>query len=182
MHVLDARQFPREWLEGELFPLIREMREVVRAGGSHTLLNKEMVTLFYGARAINPTRVSFEAAMLRLGGAVLYSVHNSVDVPRGSALQDTVGLVNAYETDVIVLEHPAKGAARRVAKHSVAPIINAGDGVDHGPTEALSKVFTIQENTFLGEDPDPRTFYFQQAQNNLFVRMALLQLMLRKSI
>lgn len=91
------------------------------------------------------TRLSFEAAMKRLGGDVIgFSDAESTSSKKGESLQDTIRMASAY-SDAIVLRHPAEGSARLAAEVSGKPVINAGDGANHHPSQALLDLFTIQE-------------------------------------
>lgn len=91
------------------------------------------------------TRLSFESATLRLGGHVLgFSSDENLSVKKGETLHDTIKVVSEY-ADLIVLRHTREGAARLAAEISNKPIINAGDGANQHPTQALVDLFTIKE-------------------------------------
>ncbi len=91
------------------------------------------------------TRLSFETASLRLGGNVIgFSNDESISVKKGETLADTIRVISSY-ADLIVLRHQQEGAARLAAEVSDKPIINAGDGANQHPTQALLDLFTIQE-------------------------------------
>jgi aspartate carbamoyltransferase catalytic subunit len=90
------------------------------------------------------TRLSFEAAMLRLGGACLgFSDPASSSASKGESLSDTIRVVSAY-ADVIVMRSPKEGAALLAGRFSSAPVINAGDGGHHHPTQTLTDLVTIK--------------------------------------
>jgi aspartate carbamoyltransferase catalytic subunit len=90
------------------------------------------------------TRMSFESAMLRLGGKTLEMSHPSMmSIAKGETLADTIRMVETY-SDVIVLRHPHEGSARLAAKFSTKPVINAGDGAGQHPTQTLLDLFTIR--------------------------------------
>ena len=90
------------------------------------------------------TRLSFEAAMLRLGGRVVTSADaKSSSSSKGETLADTVRMVDGY-ADVIVLRHPTAGAARLAADHAVRPVVNGGDGGREHPTQTLVDLFTLR--------------------------------------
>jgi len=140
-HVLEAQQFNKK-LIGQVFRLAEEMEAVVRAGGSEDLRGKIMITLFYSIST--RTRLSFESAMLRLGGSVMSTEHPeafSADAAGGS-LDDTIRMAESF-CDVVVLRHPAEGSAHRAAEVSSIPVINAGDGGGQHPTQALLDLYTI---------------------------------------
>jgi aspartate carbamoyltransferase catalytic subunit len=90
------------------------------------------------------TRLSFESAMLRLGGRVLEIGHiSTTSIVKGETLADTVRMFEYY-ADVIVLRHPHEGASRLAAHFSSRPVINAGDGAGQHPTQTLLDLFTIR--------------------------------------
>ncbi len=91
------------------------------------------------------TRLSFEAATLRLGGKVIgFSSDESLSIKKGETLHDTMRVISSY-ADLIIIRHPKEGAARLAADISTKPVINAGDGANQHPTQALVDLFTIQE-------------------------------------
>eukprot|EP00004_Rigifila_ramosa_P022673 TRINITY_DN6228_c0_g1_i1.p1 TRINITY_DN6228_c0_g1~~TRINITY_DN6228_c0_g1_i1.p1 ORF type:complete len:1617 (-),score=366.29 TRINITY_DN6228_c0_g1_i1:13-4497(-) len=141
--ILTVRQFDRDTLH-YLFGQAHEMRKMVdRVGHFELLKGKVMAALFY--EPSTRTSSSFIGAMQRLGGSVIpiTSVKDS-SVAKGETLADTIRTMEQY-SDVIVLRHPAKGAAEEAAKASRKPVINAGDGVGEHPTQALLDAFTIRE-------------------------------------
>jgi len=89
------------------------------------------------------TRLSFESAMNRLGGRVIgFSDPSGTSLKKGESLADTIRMADAY-SDVIVMRHPWEGAARLAAEFADAPVLNAGDGAGHHPTQCLLDLFTI---------------------------------------
>ncbi|OGT60666.1 MAG: aspartate carbamoyltransferase [Gammaproteobacteria bacterium RIFCSPHIGHO2_12_FULL_43_28] len=91
------------------------------------------------------TRLSFEAATLRLNGKVIgFSSDDSTSIKKGETLQDTIRVISDY-ADLIVIRHPKEGAARLAADLSTKPVINAGDGANQHPTQTLLDLFTIHE-------------------------------------
>ena len=91
------------------------------------------------------TRLSFQTAMLRLGGSVLdFSNPSATSIAKGETLADTVRMVDSY-SDVIVIRHPYEGAARLAAEFAEKPVINAGDGAGQHPTQTLLDMFTMVE-------------------------------------
>jgi aspartate carbamoyltransferase catalytic subunit len=142
-HVVESQQFDRPLLE-QVFEVARGMEEVVAAGGSDELHGRIMASLFY--EPSTRTRLSFEAAMLRLGGGVLgtESAGHFSSVAKGETLEDTVRIVAGY-CDVLVLRHFDVGASRRAAEVSSVPVINAGDGPGQHPTQALLDLYTIRK-------------------------------------
>ena len=90
------------------------------------------------------TRLSFEAAMHRLGGAVVgFAEAGATSAAKGESLEDTIRTVDQY-VDVIAMRHPRIGSAREAAQVAEAPVINGGDGAGQHPTQALLDLFTIQ--------------------------------------
>jgi aspartate carbamoyltransferase len=108
----------------------------------HSLGNRIMINLFY--EASSRTFASFHAAMLRLGGHVIpiQDAANFSSAAKGETLQDTIRTMQCYG-DLIVLRHPENFAARQAAEVASVPIINAGDGTNEHPTQALLDFFTI---------------------------------------
>jgi aspartate carbamoyltransferase catalytic subunit len=141
-HVVESQQFSRELLD-EIFQRADELRaEPHRAAGR--LQGRVMAALFY--EPSTRTRLSFESAMLRLGGQTM-GTDNAKEfssASKGETLEDSIRIVAGY-ADAIVLRHPEEGAARRAAAVSDVPIINAGDGKGQHPTQALLDVYTIKD-------------------------------------
>ncbi len=91
------------------------------------------------------TRLSFESATLRLGGKTLgFSSDEGLSIQKGETLSDTMKVISAY-ADLIVMRHPVEGSARFAAEIADIPIINAGDGANQHPSQALVDLFTIEE-------------------------------------
>ena len=89
------------------------------------------------------TRLSFESAMNRLGGRPIgFADPSATSQKKGESLADTIRMADAY-SDIIVMRHPQEGAARLAAEFSEAPVLNAGDGAGHHPTQCLLDLFTI---------------------------------------
>ena len=104
---------------------------------------KILATLFF--EPSTRTRLSFEAAMLRLGGSVEgFSDANNTSTSKGETLADTIRVVSSY-ADVIAMRTPKEGAALLASKYSVCPIINAGDGGHYHPTQTLTDLVTIRQ-------------------------------------
>ena len=141
-HVLEAQQFDVNLLD-DIFSTAQEMEQVVQHYGSNILNRRVMATLFY--EPSTRTRLSFESAMTRLGGAVITteSAQEFSSAAKGETLEDTIRVVAGY-SDVIVLRHNESGASNRAAAVAGIPVINAGDGAGQHPTQALLDLFTIQ--------------------------------------
>ncbi len=103
---------------------------------------QKLATLFF--EPSTRTRLSFEAAMMELGGNVLgFSEANSSSASKGESVADTVRVVSEY-ADIIAMRHPKEGAPLVASMHSGVPIINAGDGGHNHPTQTLTDLLTIQ--------------------------------------
>ncbi len=141
-HVLEAQQFDLDLIDA-IFSTAQEMEQVVQHYGSNILNRRVMATLFY--EPSTRTRLSFESAMTRLGGAVITteSAQEFSSAAKGETLEDTIRVIAGY-SDVIVLRHYESGASNRAAAVTGIPVINAGDGAGQHPTQALLDLFTIQ--------------------------------------
>jgi len=142
-HVLSAQQFDRAELD-ELFAASGAMERIVRDGGTNRYANKILTTLFF--EASTRTRLSFEAAMHRLGGRVI-GTENAAQFSstiKGETLEDTIRIVSGY-SDLVVLRHTEIGAARLAATAATVPVINAGDGAGEHPTQALLDLYSIEK-------------------------------------
>ena len=91
------------------------------------------------------TRTSFEIAAKRLGADAVNFTSSNSSVKKGETLIDTMNNMAAMKTDIIVLRHPSSGAAAFAAKHTDASIVNAGDGTNEHPSQALLDLLTLQE-------------------------------------
>lgn len=139
-NLIDPMDFTLEELE-ELFNLADKIIENPKKY-SKVCEGKLLATLFY--EPSTRTRLSFEAAMLRLGGKVLgFSDSNSSSVSKGESLGDTIKTVGCY-ADIIAMRHPKEGAARVATMNSDIPVINAGDGGHQHPTQTLADLLTIR--------------------------------------
>jgi aspartate carbamoyltransferase catalytic subunit len=141
-HVLESQQFTVPLLM-ELFGRSQGMERVVARGGTLDYQHRIMTTLFYAPST--RTRLSFEAAMHRLGGRVLSTEHAGAfsSEIEGEQVEDSIRIISGY-SDVIVIRHHDENGARRAAEVSQAPVINAGDGNGgQHPTQALLDLYTI---------------------------------------
>lgn len=103
---------------------------------------KKLATLFY--EPSTRTRLSFEAAMLNLGGSVLgFSEATSSSASKGESVSDTIRIISCY-ADIAAMRHPKEGAALVAANNSSIPVINAGDGGHQHPTQTLTDLLTIK--------------------------------------
>ena len=109
--------------------------------GSDMLRGKMLATLFF--EPSTRTRLSFESAMLRLGGSAIgFAEPKVASVEKGENLADTVRVVESY-ADVLAVRHPLEGAARVAAEFASVPVINAGSGAEEHPTQALLDLYTM---------------------------------------
>jgi aspartate carbamoyltransferase catalytic subunit len=109
---------------------------------SHAAAGKILATLFY--EPSTRTRLSFETAMLRLGGHVIgFSSAQNASVSKGESISDTLKTVSNY-ADVVAIRHPKEGAALVASKAASVPVINAGDGGHMHPTQTLADLATLQ--------------------------------------
>lgn len=123
-HLIDPLDFTVE----ELDRLLRLGEDIRREPGaySESCKGKKLATLFY--EPSTRTRLSFEAAMLNLGGSVLgFPSANVSSVSKGESVADTIRIVSCY-ADIAAMRHPLEGAPMRAARFSRIPVINAGDG------------------------------------------------------
>ena len=112
---------------------------------SHVCDGKKLATLFY--EPSTRTRLSFEAAMLNLGGKVLgFSSADSSSATKGESVADTIRVISSF-ADICAMRHPKEGAPTVAALHSGIPVINAGDGGHNHPTQTLTDLLTIKTLT-----------------------------------
>ena len=110
---------------------------------AHKCDGKILATLFF--EPSTRTRLSFESAMLSLGGQVLgFSSAASSSASKGESVADTIRVVSAY-CDIIAMRHPKEGAPLVATQHSLVPVINAGDGGHNHPTQTLTDLMTIHK-------------------------------------
>lgn len=129
----------------KILDVAKEMKKILVQGVKKLphLQNKSMVTLFY--ENSTRTRMSFELAGKFLSASVSNVIISSSSVQKGETLIDTGRTLDALMTDVIVIRHNCSGAPHLLAKNSKASILNAGDGMNEHPTQALLDIFTMRE-------------------------------------
>lgn len=138
-HLLSPTDFSVE----EIDQLIARAKHIKNNRSAYTEVcrNKTLATCFY--EPSTRTRLSFEAAMINLGGQVLgFSDAQSSSVSKGETIEDTMRVVGCY-ADIIAMRHPKEGAATVASMKSPVPIINAGDGGHQHPTQTLTDLLTI---------------------------------------
>ncbi len=139
-HLIDITDLTVE----ELDELIATAEDIIRRPAKYEEVchGKKLATLFF--EPSTRTRLSFEAAMLDLGGKTLgFSDANSSSAAKGETVGDTVRVVGGY-ADIIAMRHPKEGAPYAAAQVSTVPIINAGDGGHNHPTQTLTDLLTIR--------------------------------------
>jgi len=137
--IISIKDFTREEIDYIL--KIASAMEPVAKSCSDVLHGKTLATLFF--EPSTRTRLSFEAAMHKLGGtAIGFAEPEISSIQKGENLADTVRVVENY-ADVVALRHPLEGAARLAAEFAQVPIINAGSGAEEHPTQALLDLYTI---------------------------------------
>jgi len=141
--ILHGNQFSKKDIDAIIKNAAFFEKELKSKSSLNLLKGKILATLFF--EPSTRTRLSFEAAMQRLGGGVisLGSVESS-SVAKGETLTDTAQTVAQY-ADVIVIRHPRMGSAKEVADAVSIPVINAGDGAGQHPTQALLDLYTIRK-------------------------------------
>lgn len=140
-HLIDANDFTLEELD-EVFELAGKM---IKDRGAYSKIceSKILGTCFY--EPSTRTRLSFESAMLRMGGTVLgFSDAATSSVSKGESIADTIRVLGSY-ADVIVMRHPKEGAPKLASEFSTAPVINGGDGGHQHPTQTLTDLLTINQ-------------------------------------
>jgi aspartate carbamoyltransferase catalytic subunit len=139
--IISIRDFTREEIDYIL--KIAQAMEPLAQRGSDMLRGKILATLFF--EPSTRTRLSFEAAMHKLGGSTIgFAEAEIASVRKGENLADTVRTVENY-ADVIAIRHPLEGAARLAAEFAKVPIINGGSGAEEHPTQALLDLYTIMK-------------------------------------
>ncbi len=139
-HLLTPLDFTVEELD-KLFDLANDI-EKNRAKYAHACDGKILATCFY--EPSTRTRLSFESAMLQLGGHVLgFSDAGSSSAAKGESVSDTIRMISAY-TDICAMRHPKEGSAYVASQAASIPVINAGDGGHQHPTQTLTDLLTIR--------------------------------------
>ena len=139
-HLMNPLDFSVEELES-LMDLAKDI-EANREKYAHACDGKKLATLFY--EPSTRTRLSFEAAMLNLGGSVLgFASEDSSSAAKGESVSDTLSVVSCY-ADICAIRHPKEGAPLVASQHATIPVINAGDGGHQHPTQTLTDLLTIR--------------------------------------
>ena len=139
-HLMSPLDFSTEELE-QLMDLADDMKDHPEKyfDSCH---GKKLATCFY--EPSTRTRLSFEAAMMNLGGSVLgFSSADSSSAAKGESVSDTIRVISSY-ADICAMRHPKEGAPLVASTHSSIPVINAGDGGHQHPTQTLTDLYTIR--------------------------------------
>jgi aspartate carbamoyltransferase catalytic subunit len=137
--IVSIRDFPKE----EIQAIVNKALEVKTGKWAGALEGKVLATLFF--EPSTRTRLSFEGAMVSMGGRVIgFADPNISSAKKGESLADTIRTVTGY-CDVIVMRHNIEGAARLASQVASVPVINAGDGANQHPTQTFLDLVTIQE-------------------------------------
>ena len=151
MSTLFGKEVPMRHLMSPLDLSVQELDALLNLAGdieadpgkyAHKCEGKKLATLFY--EPSTRTRLSFEAAMLNLGGSVLgFSSADSSSAAKGESVADTIRVISCY-ADIAAMRHPKEGAPLVAALNSGIPVINAGDGGHQHPTQTLTDLLTIR--------------------------------------
>lgn len=140
-HLID----PRDLSLLEIDELIKTANDIISHPKEYNAAarHKKLATLFF--EPSTRTRLSFEAAMIELGGNVLgFSTAQSSSAAKGESVSDTIRTVSCY-SDIIAMRHPKEGAALVASRAATVPLINAGDGGHQHPTQTLTDLLTIHK-------------------------------------
>jgi len=140
-HILSIGELTKE----ELLKVIAVASDIDadRENYSSLLHGKILATLFF--EPSTRTRMSFQAAMQRMGGSVIgFSDVSMTSIQKGESLPDTIKIVSGY-CDVIVMRHPETGSVAKAAADASVPVINAGDGPNEHPTQTILDMYTIKK-------------------------------------
>ena len=143
-HIIGIRDMKEEFIQ----EIINQTYEIKKAPSNYaSLLNGKILALAFWEPSTR-TRLSFESAMLRLGGTCIgFSSQAGTSIEKGESLSDTITMLASY-SDCIVLRHPHRGSAKlaaKIADRQGVPIISGGSGSQEHPTQALLDIFTIHE-------------------------------------
>lgn len=138
-HLISPMDFSVEELD-DLLVLAKDIEDHPQKY-AHACDGKKLATCFY--EPSTRTRLSFEAAMLNLGGSVLgFSSADSSSAAKGESVSDTIRVISCY-ADICAMRHPKEGAPLVASQHATIPVINAGDGGHQHPTQTLTDLLTI---------------------------------------
>lgn len=144
-HLLGLKDVPAGEIKGILDEAFRMKDEILKGTKKDSCLSgKSIITLFY--ENSTRTRLSFELASKYLGATAANIAASSSSVAKGETLIDTVKTIDAMAADIIIMRHSSSGAPHLAAQYTKASIVNAGDGMNEHPTQALLDMMTMIEN------------------------------------
>lgn len=144
-HVISVHDFSTDEIV-EVLDRAEDMVAIARGEAVSDLLKGKVLACIFFEPSTR-TRLSFETAMIRLGGGVIgFAGTEATSVVKGETLADTTRMVSGY-ADAVVLRHPREGAAKLATEFSAVPVLNAGDGAGQHPTQTLLDLFTIRTET-----------------------------------
>ncbi len=150
LHILSADQFDLADLD-RLMARSAEMEKALAAGGDPICQGQILGALFY--EPSTRTRLSFETAMIRLGGQIISETDVTFSsAVKGEVIEDTIRIVGGY-ADVVAIRTQHKGEAKLAAHYSPVPVLNGGDGAGEHPTQALLDLYTITKHFEIGQRP-----------------------------
>ena len=139
--IISMRDFTRDEILHVLG--VAEIMDIEPEKFAHSLEGRLLATLFF--EPSTRTRLSFESAMVRLGGKTIgFADPSSSSVKKGESLADSIKIVESY-SDIIVMRHPVAGSARLASEISSVPIINGGDGANQHPSQTFLDLYTIRK-------------------------------------
>ena len=143
-NVISTQELLKEEVE-KILSRAEEMEKECKSGKVKKLLENKIVACMFFEPSTR-TRLSFETAVLKLGGEVISSENAEANSSayKGETIEDTTRMLNCY-ADIIVIRHPKMGTALKAAAVSSKPVINAGDGANEHPTQALLDLYTIKK-------------------------------------
>lgn len=148
-HILRADQFTRQQVD-EILSRAKTMQTLLPRNALDIARGHILAALFY--EPSTRTRLSFETAMLRLGGQTISETDVQFSsATKGEVLPDTIRIVSGY-ADIIAIRSKHKGDAELAAQYATVPILNAGDGPGEHPTQSLIDLYTISEHFALGKE------------------------------
>ena len=143
-NLISVKQLNKKEIENILDEAAKMEKSLKSRKKLNLLFGKVVACLFF--EPSTRTRLSFEAAVLRLGGQVISMENGGVSssVFKGESIEDTIRIVQSY-ADVLIMRHPQNGAAEQAVKVAKVPFINAGDGGNQHPTQGLLDLYTIKK-------------------------------------
>lgn len=141
-HIISTKDFSREEIDF-ILDRAEQMEPFARKGRTDLLKDRLVAMLFF--EPSTRTRLSFDTAVKRLGGNTIgFDSSTTTSITKGETLSDTIKIIESY-ADAIVIRHPREGAARMASEISHVPVINAGDGAGHHPTQTLLDLYTMRK-------------------------------------